>query len=470
MEHDRTAPAGITLALVGFASSFAVVLAGLRGVGASAEQAASGLLVLCALQAVGMLYLAHRYRIPVTLAWSTPGAALLAGTGAAPGGWPAAVGAFLVVGVLVLLTALWPPLGRIVAAIPRPVAQGMLAGILFSLCLAPFRALVADPVVIAPLVALWLVLVRRLPAWASPLVLGAALVLIVVEAPWPTIDGSDLLPTVELVRPVLDAQAVLGLALPLYLVTMASQNVPGAAVLSSFGYRVPWRASLTVTGAGTVAGSLAGGHAVNLAAITAAMAASPDVHADPDRRWRASVVAAWTYLALAVASSGLVILASHARPGLLETVAGLALLATLGSSLASATEDPAARVPAVVTFVVAASGTAVLGIGSAFWALLAGVGCWVLLVPRGGGHPAGAPVARAGSGTTPVMTTPNDEPLERADEADLIEQRQDLDGAGSVTAPEVTPDEADEADAVEQGAEVTTDDDAYPHQAEADEE
>ncbi len=136
------------------------MLAGLRAVGATPDQAASGLLALCVTQAVGILFLTTRHRTPLTLAWSTPGAALLVSTGAVAGGWPAAVGAFCVVGGLVLLTALWPRLGDLVAAIPTPIAQAMLAGVLLTLCLAPVRAFVTTPLLVAPVVLTWLVLLR----------------------------------------------------------------------------------------------------------------------------------------------------------------------------------------------------------------------------------------------------------------------------------------------------------------------
>ncbi|MGB2722320.1 MAG: benzoate/H(+) symporter BenE family transporter, partial [Rhodococcus sp. (in: high G+C Gram-positive bacteria)] len=149
--------AGIVASLVGFTSSFAVVLTGLRAVGASPTEAASGLLALCVTQAVGMMWLARRYRQPITLAWSTPGAALLAGTGVVVGGWPAAVGAFVTVGVLILLTGLSPRLGALVSRIPVPLAQAMLAGVLLPLCAAPVVAFADSPAQVAPVVLVWLV-------------------------------------------------------------------------------------------------------------------------------------------------------------------------------------------------------------------------------------------------------------------------------------------------------------------------
>jgi benzoate membrane transport protein len=153
MEHaPRPVIAGIVAALVGFTSSFAVVLAGLRAVGASPAEAASGLLALSLTQAIGIGWLTLRRRTPLILAWSTPGAAMLATTGAVSGGWPAAVGAFLLVGVLIVLTGLIPALGRLVSAIPATLAQAMLAGVVLSLCLVPVHGLAAEPWAVAPIV------------------------------------------------------------------------------------------------------------------------------------------------------------------------------------------------------------------------------------------------------------------------------------------------------------------------------
>lgn len=365
--------AGVMAALVGFASSFAVVLAGLRAVGATPAEAGSGLLALCLTQALGILWLTWRHRIPLVLAWSTPGAALLVSTGAVDGGWPAAVGAFLVVGVLILLTALWPRLGDLIAAIPGEIAQAMLAGVLLAICLEPVRALVDRPLLVTPILLVWLVLLRFAPKLAIP---GAFLTTLVVIAAYLVAHPAPpprLLPEVVFTAPHLSWQAVVGLAVPLYVVTMASQNVPGVAVLATFGYRVPWRESMTVTGLGTLAGATAGGHAINLAAITAAMAASPEADPRPERRWIAAHTAGWTYVLLAAVSTGLAGFVAGAPHGLVETAAGLALLGTLAAALSGATSSPTGREAAVVTFVVAASGVTLAGIGAAFWALVAGL-------------------------------------------------------------------------------------------------
>src|SRR6201992_3032832 len=177
----RPVLAGILTALVGFTSSFAVVLAGLRGVGATPAQAASGLLAVCATQGVGILWLVRRHRIPLTLAWSTPGAAVLASTGVVRGGWPAAVGAFLVAGALIIVTGLWSRLGALIAAIPAPVAQAMLAGVVLELCLAPARGLAAHPGQVAPILLTWLVLLRGARRWAIPAAFAVTLAVIAVD-------------------------------------------------------------------------------------------------------------------------------------------------------------------------------------------------------------------------------------------------------------------------------------------------
>ncbi|WP_227985407.1 benzoate/H(+) symporter BenE family transporter [Nocardia spumae] len=377
--------AGIIAALVGFTSSFAVVLAGLTAVGATPAQAASGLLAVCVTQALGMWVLSLRYRLPITLAWSTPGAALLAGTGAVAGGWSAAVGAFVATGLLIVLTGCWTRLGRLITAIPVEVAQAMLAGVLLPLCLAPLRALTTpSAAVVAPVLVVWLILQRCANRWAVP----GAFVTAVVAAAIAMVAGhrgvraAELVPKLEWTVPHWSWQAIIGIAVPLYVVTMAAQNLPGVAVMKSFGYRVPWRASMTITGLGTIAGAPAGGHAINLAAISAALAAAPSAHPDPRRRWWSTMAAGGCYLVLAPVSAALVAITAVAPAGVLETVAGLALLGTFAAALSAALGAAEHRIAATVTFLVSASGIAVLGIGAAFWAVIAGLVVRWVLAPR----------------------------------------------------------------------------------------
>lgn len=364
--------AGVVTAVVGASSSFVVVLAGLAAVGASAEESASGLVALSVALALGTAWLSIRHRTPITLAWSTPGAALLVSSGAVAGGWPAALGAFVATGALILVTGLVPRLGDLVAAIPVSLARAMLAGVLLPLCIEPARALAASPAVVAPVVLTWLVLLRPAPRWAVPASLAAALGVVVVTA-GDQLQAGDFAPTLSVTAPEWTGAALLGIALPLYVVTMASQNVPGVAVMRGYGYGVPWRESMLVTGAGTIAAAPFGGHAVNLAAITAALSAGPDAGADRARRWLAPVSASVTYLLFAAGAGAVTALVVAAPAGVMQSAAGLALLGTLAGSLRDSLADEDERIPAVTCLVVAASGVSVLGVGAAFWALVAGL-------------------------------------------------------------------------------------------------
>ncbi|MGP3535279.1 benzoate/H(+) symporter BenE family transporter [Microbacterium sp. RD1] len=372
---SRPIVAGIVTALVGVTSTFAVVLTALDAVGATPGQAASGLLALCVTMGVASIALAWRYRMPITVAWSTPGAAVLAATGAVEGGWPAAVGAFLVTAALILLTAAWPQLGRLIARIPPSIAQAMLAGVLLPLCLAPIGGLVANPWEVAPILLAWLVCMRLAPRWAAPVAFAVAAVIVGVHVAvrGGGLDPAALVPRIELTMPTFTLGSIVGLALPLFLVTMASQNVPGVAIMRSFGYTVPWRASMLVTGLGSAIGAPAGGHVINLAAISAALAAAPDADPDPKRRWVAGVSTGVSAIVLGGLSAVLVGLVVVAPEAVIPAVAGVALFAAFGSAVQQAIDDPGERLPAVVTFLVAASGIAVAGVSAAFWALVAGL-------------------------------------------------------------------------------------------------
>ncbi|MDH6194107.1 benzoate membrane transport protein [Mycobacterium frederiksbergense] len=370
--------AGLVTALVGFTSSFAVVIAGLRATGADPPQAASGLFALTVVFALGSILLSLRFRMPITLAWSTPGAAMLAGAGAVPGGWSAAIGAFLMVGIAIVATGYIPVLGDLVARIPTPLAQAMLAGVLMVLCLAPVKSLSVQPWLTLPILVVWLMTLRWLPRWALPLTLVTALLVIGFELALhggglhPS-DGQSWWPIVEFTMPTFTLQSLIGTAVPLYIVTMATQNVPGVTVLKSFGYDAPWRASMSVTGFGTMLVAPFGGHAINLAALSAALAAGDDAGADRSRRWIAGVSAGVFYLMMALLSGGLTVMAAVAPDGLIEAVAGLALLGTFAAAAFGALTVAETRIPAALTFVTAAAGVTIAGIGGAFWGLVIGL-------------------------------------------------------------------------------------------------
>ncbi|GAB3604223.1 hypothetical protein GCM10027411_22990 [Microbacterium aureliae] len=251
----------------------------------------------------------------------------------------------------------------------------MLAGVLLPLCLAPVGGLIGNPWAVAPVLATWLVAARVAPRWAVPLAFVSAATVSAVHLvrTGAQIPPASLVPRLEITAPTVTAGAVIGLAVPLFLVTMASQNVPGVAIMRSFGYRVPWRPAMLVTGLGTAIGAPAGGHAINLTAITAALAAGPEADPDPNRRWVAGVSTGMTAVALGGLSAGLTALAVVAPAAVIPAVAGVALLGAFGSAVQQAIDDPGERLPAVATFLVAASGVQPAGIGAAFWALIAGL-------------------------------------------------------------------------------------------------
>lgn len=371
----RPMSAGVVSSLVAFSSSFVVVLTGLAAVGASPDEASSGLLALSVTMGLACIALAVSTRLPVTVAWSTPGAALLAATGMVEGGWPAAVGAFIVTGVLILLTGLIPWLGALIGRIPSSVAQAMLAGILFQLSLGPVTGLAANPIAVAPVIVVWLIALRFAARWATPVALLAAIVVITIftVVGGTGIPADALAPRIVFTAPEFTVGAIVSIAIPLFIVTMASQNIPGVAVMKGLGFEVPWRRSMLVTGAGTVVGAAAGGHAINLAAISAALAAGPEAGEDRSRRWIASVTAGCLYLVFGVGAAAFAALILLAPAGVIPAVAGLALLGTLAASLQAALAEPRDRIPAVVAFATAASGVAVAGLTAAFLALIAGL-------------------------------------------------------------------------------------------------
>lgn len=287
--------AGLIAAIIGFASTFAIVLQGFVAVGASPAEAASGLLAVCVVKGFLAIWLSRRTRMPISIAWSTPGAALLVATGAFAGGFPVAVGAFLVASLLVVLAGLIRPFGRAVERIPISLASAMLAGILLPICLAPARAVLLDPMLALPIVAIWAIALRVARPFAVPLAVLVTIIVVIATAPLAELDASMLAPRAVFVVPVFTIEAMIGLAVPLFLVTMASQNVPGLGVLAANGYRPSVSPIFVATGVASAVASIAGGHLVNLAAITAALCAGPDAHPDPAKRWIAAAAAGVAY-------------------------------------------------------------------------------------------------------------------------------------------------------------------------------
>lgn len=368
----RASTAGLIAAFVGFSSSFAVVLEGLTAVGATQAEAASGLMALSIAMGACAVFLSFRYRMPISIAWSTPGAALLAGSASTDGGFAAAVGAFLLTGALIVMSGLWKPLGRWVSAIPSPLANAMLAGVLLPLCLAPARAVEEEPTLGLAIVLAWAIVSSINKLYAMPVAVVVAVVLIGATTDITADALGPLWPRPVLVVPEFSAAAMVGIALPLFVVTMASQNVPGIAVLNANGYQPEPGPLFSWTGAFSLASAPFGGHAVNLAAITAALCAGDEAGPDPRKRYRAAVVAGGAYVLLGLGAGAAVAFVNASPPTLIEAVAGLALLGALGNSLMGAVAEADDREAAVATLVVTASGVAFFGISGAFWGLAAG--------------------------------------------------------------------------------------------------
>lgn len=367
---------GCLTAFVGFASSFAVVLQGLKAVGATDYEAASGLMALSVSMGLCAIVLSAWTKLPVSIAWSTPGAALLATAGTVEGGFAAAVGAFLVCGVLIVIAGLFRPLGRAVGAIPAPLANAMLSGVILGLCFAPFKAIAFDPLLGLPILVAWAAVLAFKRLYAVPAALLAFVIVMVfgVELPegamatW----AQSLAPPVELVAPVFTLPALVSIALPLFIVTMASQNIPGIAVLKVNHYNPTPGPLFAVTGLFSLLSAPFGGHAVNLAAITAAMCAGEDAHPDPKRRYWAAIIGGVGYIVLGLLAGAVTAFVSLAPPILIQAVAGLALIGAFSGSAVAAFKEPETREAAAVTFLITASGVSFAGISGAFWGLIAG--------------------------------------------------------------------------------------------------
>ncbi len=367
---------GLLTAFVGFASSFAVVLQGLHGVGATDLEAASGLMALSVSMGVCAIVLSAWTRLPVSIAWSTPGAALLASTGMIEGGFPVAVGAFLVCALLIVVAGLFKPLGRAVAAIPTPLANAMLAGVIIGLCFAPFKAIAFDVKLGLPILVAWAVVAAFRRLWAVPAALAAFVAVIAFGVDLP--EGAmaswsqSLTPPIELVMPAFSLTGLISIALPLFIVTMASQNIPGIAVLKVNGYDPVPGPLFAVTGLFSALSAPFGGHAVNLAAITAAMCAGADAHPDPARRYWAAIVGGICYVVLGLLAGAVTAFVALSPPVLIQAVAGLALIGAFSGSAVAAFKEVESREAAAVTFLITASGVSFAGISGAFWGLIAG--------------------------------------------------------------------------------------------------
>ena len=357
--------------VIGFGGTVALIVQAGQALGATPVQIISMVTALCLGIGLPGAILSWRLKMPVVLAWSTPGAALLAGSSLGLG-WQAAVGAFLVAGLLMVLTGLVPALGRLAERIPAALASAMLAGVLLPFCLKLFMVLPQDLGLAAGLLLVFLVMRRLAPTWAMPVVLVAAVVVLGLRHQPGLPPDTGLFGQLSPVMPTLDWKAVVSLALPLYLVTLASQNLPGLVVLRAAGYSPP--AGRLIFWGGLASSLMApfGAHGINLAAITAALCTGPEAHPDPARRWTVGVIYGLFYVAVALFAAPLAGL-FIAMPGeALAVITGLALIAPLTASLNGMMAEAQDREAAILTFAATAPGVSLLGIGSAFWGLIIG--------------------------------------------------------------------------------------------------
>ena len=368
--------AAVVAALVGYGSTIALVLAAAAAVGATPGQTASWVLAVSFAKAIGSGLLSTWNRVPVVLAWSTPGAALIAASEGVT--MPMAVGAFVLAGGLIALTAAIRPLGRLVAAIPDGIAAAMLAGVLLPFCLQGMAAAKAAPTLVLPMIVVFLAVRLKNPAIAVLAALAAGLGLAFGTSAAILPPLSLPVPRPELILPDWSASALIGLGLPLYLVTMASQNLPGFATMRAHVFAPPVNRALAVSGGLSGVAALFGAHTVNMAAITAAICMGDDVHPDRSQRWKVGLAYMGVWLLLGLFSP-LILTFLAALPGeVMTALVALALLGPLMGALSGAFSVVDTRFAATMTLAVTASGVAVLGIGAAFWGLLAGLLVWGL--------------------------------------------------------------------------------------------
>lgn len=372
------AVAGFVAVLVGFTSSVAIVFQAAQALGATPAQTSSWMWALGLGMGITSLGLSLWTRQPVLTAWSTPGAALLAGSAGLS--MPEAIGAFIVCAALIMLFGVTRWFERVMDRIPLAVASALLAGVLARFGLDAVLTVQSAPLMVLVMAGAYLLGKRFLPRYAVPGVLLAGVAVAAAQGRLRlgAVDWAWAQPVWT--TPVFSLAALVGVALPLFLVTMASQNLPGVAAQRASGYRTPVSASITVTGLASLLLAPFGGYAFNLAAITAAICMGREAHEDPTRRYTAAVMAGLFYIAVGLAGGAVVGLLVAFPRELVAAVAGLALLGTIAGGLSAALKDEKHRDAAILTFLVTLSGVSLLGIGSAFWGVVAGSAA--LLVAR----------------------------------------------------------------------------------------
>lgn len=357
--------------LVGFGGTIALVVQALQVLGASAPQIESAVTALCLGIATAGLLFCWRLKVPVVLAWSTPGAALLAAT--APGlSWSAVVGVFVASAVMMTVTGLVPTLGRLAQRIPAAIASAMLAGVLLPFCLTLFATAADDPLLVAVVLCVFIIARLRAPLYALLLVLMADVVLAWSRGQISELPAGSLLGSLAPMAPVFDGPAIVSLAFPLFLVTLVSQNLSGLVVLRAADFHPQPGPLIAGTGLISVLMAPFGAHAINLAAITAAICTSADAHPDREQRWKVGMIYAGFYALLALFAPLLVRFFLALPIPVISVLTGIALIPSLMSAMDTMFQHKQDREAALVTFLATGSGLTLWGLGAAFWGIAAG--------------------------------------------------------------------------------------------------
>ncbi|MGY3854416.1 benzoate/H(+) symporter BenE family transporter [Aeromonas aquatilis] len=364
--------AGFIAVMVGYTSSVILIIQAATAAGADTAQVASWLWTLGIGMGVSCIGLSLYYRIPILTAWSTPGAALLITT---LGNFTLAeaIGAFVISSLLITLCGISGWLDRLMKHIPAPLAAAMLAGVLLRFGLDLFKVAPQDPLLLGTLLLAFLLGRHLWPRYTMVLVLGVGMLICSVRGDLQLATLHWQLASPLWTWPAFSLDALFGIALPLFIVTMTSQNMPGIAILRAHGYQPATSSLISWTGLTGLLLAPFGGYAFNLAAITAAICMGKEVDPDTKRRWPATVWAGCFYLVTGCFGATVAALFSAFPAALVTCVAGLALLGTIGSSLHSALQQDEAREAALLTFIITASGISLLGIAAACWGLLIGL-------------------------------------------------------------------------------------------------
>lgn len=373
--------AGVIAVMVSYGGPAAIIFQAAAKAGLTQGQLTSWIWAISIGSGLSGLALSLIYRAPVIIAWSTPGAALLAaGWAAYP--YPEAIGAFVFAGAAIALFGATGLFGALMRRIPQAVVAAMLAGILFRFGVDVFTSMRAAPELVAPMLVCYLALKRLWPRYAilGALVVGLGAAAVLGQLGAAGVQASLARP--EFTAPSFSLGALMGLGVPLFLVTMTGQNATGLGVLRTAGYHTPGGPLVASTGALSVLLAPFGSHGINLAAITAAICTGPEAHSDPDRRYVAGVACGLAYLVVGLFGATLVGLFTALPPGLMAALSGLALFGALISGLTQAMADEPRREAALITFLLTVSGVSLFSIGSAFWGLLGGVAADLVLSAR----------------------------------------------------------------------------------------